>query len=238
MASSTVINENILKISYLNIRGQTGLPFSKQSQIDDFVKHNDIDILHCQEIDIQEDTFNECSYLLASYNLVHNNSQNRYGTASFIRNEFSIENLNCDTNGRVISFNINDVTFTNLYMPSGNDAIMRTNREDYFAEKIPQILNGKTTGCIGGDVNCILQKEEATKNQDNKMSPSLKKLLQTFSWKDSFRQLYPGIKSYSRYYENAIHGDGATRIDRNYHYGDMGSQNQVSKNEPTVQNQT
>ena len=107
-------------------------------------------------------------------------------------------------------------------MPCGNDPIMRTNRENYFAEKIPQVLiNSKSSGCIGGDFNCIVSKVDATKNQENKMSPSLKKLIQTFSWKDSFRELYPQSKSFSRYYENAAHGDGATRIDRNYNYGDV-----------------
>ena len=215
-------NESSLVVAYLNNRGQTGLPISKQKQIEDFVKLYNIDILHCQEIDIQEDTFRECNYLISTYNIVPNNSQNRYGTASLIRNELNTENLNCDTNGRVISFNINEVTFTNLYMPSGNDPIMRTNRENYFAEKIPQILiNGKSTGCIGGDFNCILSKDDATKNPDNKMSPSLKKLVQTFSWKDSFRVLHPKAQIFSRYYESAAYGEGATRIDRNYNYGDL-----------------
>ena len=59
--ASTTEKSNILKISYLNIRGQTSLPSSKQSQIEDFVKLNNIDILHCQDIDIQEDSLNDCN---------------------------------------------------------------------------------------------------------------------------------------------------------------------------------
>ena len=158
----------------------------------------------------------------SSFNIIKNNSLNKYGTASFVINEFCIENLNCDTDGRVISFNIDNITFSNFYMPSGNDQTMRNKRENYFAEIIPQLLiNSKTNGCAGGDFNCIINKRDATKNQENKMSPSLKKLVKTFSWEDSYRILYPNSQSFSRYYDNVTHGDGATRIDRNYQYGDI-----------------
>ena len=62
MASSSE-NENTLKIAYMNIRGQTGLNLQKQLQIEHFIRINDIDILHCQEIDVDENTFNDCNKL-------------------------------------------------------------------------------------------------------------------------------------------------------------------------------
>ena len=60
MASS---NEIYLHIAYMNIRGQTGLNLEKQRQIEHFICENDIDILHCQEIDVSQDTFNECNFI-------------------------------------------------------------------------------------------------------------------------------------------------------------------------------
>ena len=39
--------------------------------------------------------------------------------------------------------------------------------------------------------------------------------------KDSFRELHPSSSIFSRYYENDRSGAGATRIDRNYHWGDI-----------------
>ena len=45
--------------------------------------------------------------------------------------------------------------------------------------------------------------------------------MKTFSWLDSFRQLFPNTRNYSRYYGHERFGDGATRIDRTYHYGEM-----------------
>ena len=72
---------------------------------------------------------------------------------------------------------------------------------------------------IGGDFNCILDKEDCTRYRDSKMSPSLKRLVRTFSLKDSFRTIHPEVKTYSRFYER--NGEGASRIDRSYNWGNI-----------------
>ena len=48
---------DILTISYLNIRGQTGFKVDKQFQVEDFLKQSKSDILHLQEIHIEDGTF-------------------------------------------------------------------------------------------------------------------------------------------------------------------------------------
>ena len=122
-------------------------------------------------------------------------------------------------------FDIDNMTFGNIYLPSGSDNVSRSSRENYCSEIIPQLLiNCKMSGCCGGDFNCISKKEDATKNPESKMSPSLKRLERIFSWQDSFRTLYPSKKCFSRYYANDRHGDGASRIDRSYHFGEVGIQ--------------
>ena len=127
------------------------------------------------------------------------------------------ENIKFDTNGRIIVFNLGNMTFGNVYLPSGNDPVMRNSRENNSAEVIPQLLlNCKPKGCIGGDWNCITEACDATKNSSQKMSPSLKRLMKNFSWSDSLRSLYPDSLIYSGYYEHSRYGDGATRIDRQY----------------------
>ena len=204
----------------MNIRGQTGLKTSKQVQIENFLKHYSIDILHCQEINILEDSFENCSFLNSSYDIISNNASNKYGTCSFISNTLQQpQNIKFDSNGRVIVFDIENITFCNVYLPSGNDPLMRGSRENYSAETIPQLLiNRKDSGVIGGDWNSIVTEMDATKNQAQKVSPSLKRLIRNFSWKDSFRSVHPDAKIFSRYYEHSISGEGATRIDREYHW--------------------
>ena len=74
--------------------------------------------------------------------------------------------------------------------------------------------------CVG-DFNCIIDKKDATRNQAEKISPSLKRLVSTLEWKDVFRLLHPDDLVYSREYDNAVHVAGATRIDHWYKYGDV-----------------
>ena len=123
-------NKNILTLAYLNIHGQSGLKLEKQFQIEDFLKTNNVDILHCQEINIDEETFSTCDFISSSYNIVSNNSSNKYGTASLVKNEFGIENIVKDTGGRVVMFDIDNMTFGNIYLPSGSDNVSRSNRDN------------------------------------------------------------------------------------------------------------
>ena len=140
----------------MNIRGQTGLDEAKQLQIESFIKSNRIDILNCQEINIDDNSFNNCDFISSSYEIITNNARNKYGTCCILANDLGYENVKVDTNGRVIAFNIGNITFCNVYLPSGNDPLIRNSRENYAAEIIPQILiNSKDMGCIGGDWNSI-----------------------------------------------------------------------------------
>ena len=97
----------------------------------------------------------------------------------------------------------------------------RASREQYCAETLPSLLiHSKSTGCIGGDLNCIIDKKDATKHPDAKMSPSLKRLVKAFHWQDCFRELHPVDLIFSRYYANT-RAEGATRIDRLYRWGEI-----------------
>jgi len=188
-------SNKLLCIAYINIHGQTGLTIEKQLQIENSMIRNDIDICHCQEIHVEDNTFEECTLLSSSYNITSNSSDNRYGTASLDKNCHNISNINLDIDGKVIIFDIENITIGNIYLPSG-------------------------TGLIGGDWNCILNKEDATNYPEQKLFPSLVRLVKTFSFQDSYRILYPSRKCFSRYYETKF-GGGASQFDRNYQYGQI-----------------
>ena len=124
----------------MNIRGQTGLTRAKQVQIESFLTKNNLDVLHLQEINIVEDSFSTCETICSSFNILSNNAASKYGTASIIKSDLIPENILMDTEGRAIVFNIGSFTCANLYLRSGTDGASRTSRENYFAEKIPQLL--------------------------------------------------------------------------------------------------
>ena len=110
----------------MNIRGQTGLTLSKQTQIELFIKKYDLDALHLQEINIESESFSKCHYLSANYNIWANNSVNKYGTASIIRSDLNPENFRYDTQGRIQIYDIGNLTIGNIYFHSGTDSKSKT----------------------------------------------------------------------------------------------------------------
>ena len=90
----------VLVQAYLNVHGQTGLPVTKQKQIEDFMIRNRIDILHCQEINIDDESFSQCQYISSNFSIIQNNAINKYGTATLVRNVFSPVDIRLDTLGR------------------------------------------------------------------------------------------------------------------------------------------
>ena len=71
-----MVGNNILVQAFINIHGQTGLTLAKQSQIEDFICRNRVDILHCQEINIDDDSFSQCNYIKSNFNILPNNAVN------------------------------------------------------------------------------------------------------------------------------------------------------------------
>ena len=64
----------------------------------------------------------------------------------------------------------------------------------------------------------MYNKEDCTKNPESKFSHSMKRVIQTFNLKDSFRALHPSDRIFSRYYVRQGQ-EGASRIDRSSHWG-------------------
>ena len=211
-----------LVLAYLNCRGQSGFNESKQLQVENFIKCNNIDILHLQESHLEDETFSQCKFILSNFTIIKNNSPSRYGTACLVKSSLPVEDIILHHSGRIILFNVGGVTFGNVYLPSGSDGQSRSSRENFCGEIVPNLLiNSKQSGIIGGDWNNILAKEDCTRQPENKLSPCLKRLVSTFSWIDCYRHLHPSIRNYSHYYSNHRAGTGATRIDRCYSWGEI-----------------
>ena len=212
---------SILTVAFLNIRGQSGLTVVKQLQIEAFAKVNNCDIVNLQEAHIEEDSFSTCDFICSSYNSIDNNSITKYGTACLVKSELCAENIRVDSQGRVIVFDIGQITLANMYLHSGTDSKSRTARENYSCEIIPALLNNcKAAGVAGGDLNCIIDKKDATHHPEAKFSKGFQRLVKLKEWEDSFRTLHPNQVAFSRHYENT-RASGATRIDRSYHYGGL-----------------
>ena len=216
------MTEQFLKIGFMNIRGQTGLTNAKEIEIEAFIIRERLDVLHLQEVNISEDSFSSSNSFSSQFSIISNNAANRYGTATIVKADITTSNVLFDTKGRAIVFDIGNLTLANLYLPSGSDSLSRAERENYFSTVIPHLLlNRQDSGCIGGDMNCIIDKRDCTNHAANKMSPCLAKLVKTFNMKDSFRSRHPTTISFSHFYHTTHQGEGATRLDRSYDWGGM-----------------
>ena len=54
---------SVLRVLYINIRGQSKFSLEKQLQLTDLIRHYKSDIIHLQEIDIDENVFEHCSFI-------------------------------------------------------------------------------------------------------------------------------------------------------------------------------
>ena len=72
---------------------------------------------------MDDETFSTCNFISSTFNIVSNNSLNKYGTASLVKSELEIENIRCDTEGRVIVVDLGELTLSNIYLNSGTDTI-------------------------------------------------------------------------------------------------------------------
>ena len=159
---------------------------------------------------------------MSNFSIIQNNSQTRYGTASLVKSSLVVDDIILHHSGRVILFNIGELTFGNVYLPSGTDGASRNSREKFCGETIPNLMiNSKLSGIVGGDWNNIIDQVDCTRHPEAKMSPCLKRLVSVYSWTDSFRHLHPDTRNYSHHYSNTRTGSGATRIDRSYSFGEV-----------------
>ena len=87
-----------------------------------------------------------------------------------------------------------------MYLEAGTDAPSRAAREKYCGEVLPMMLvNRCSVGCIGGDWNSIINKNDATNQPASKLSSNLTGLAKSFKWSDSHRYLFPQNLDFSHY---------------------------------------
>ena len=148
---------------------QSGLSVTKQQITQDFIQRNNIDILHCQKINIEEHSFTDCDFINTNFYIYPNKSVNKFGTASLVKNNFKVENILTETEGRGVKLDISSLTLGNFYLHSGTDPLSRGKRETFCGVTIPQLLtNRKGSGEIGGDWNCIISDQDCTKHPEAK----------------------------------------------------------------------
>ena len=87
-----------LKVATLNCYRQSG--FGSAKQISNFISQHKLDVVHFQEINLDEDSFGESS-ISSLFDIYPNNSVTGYGTGTIVGNHIKVDKLVNDTEGRV-----------------------------------------------------------------------------------------------------------------------------------------
>ena len=165
-----------MKVAFINTYGQSGLSNQKLLELENFIEFNRLDIVCLQETDIQENTFSGCS-ILNRFNPIINNNKSGYGTCTLIRKNINYENVVKDSEGRLISIDIGNMSIVNIYLHSGTDQVSKNEREDFISNIPNVLLYKKGAGILGGDMNSIVDKRDAINYPEQKMSKCFKKLI-------------------------------------------------------------
>ena len=218
--------DQTLTVGFLNILGQSKLKQSKQNQIQFIMQEHKIDILHLQETNISEGAFDFCPFIANNYQILAQNNDSGFGVCSLVHNKLLTENEIRHPSGRLIAFDVGNLTMVNVYLPSGADTNAKNQREEFCGVTIPNLLlHGLKAGLAGGDWNNITSPADCSHHPEQKLSPNLKKLTSLLKWKDCFRLIHPKTTTYSHHYNRQMSGQGlaqgGSRLDRAYMWGDV-----------------
>ena len=173
-------------ISTFNINGLNDE--NKQLQLIDFVNTNNIDILMLQECNLR--SLENVNHMFKSFFHIYlNPSINlKGGTAILIKRSLPITviDLEKSADSRIMSLRLKycnqELHIVNIYAHSGNNFI--NEREILFQNEILYYLRRNLSNTIiGGDWNCIINKNDSTTNNCH-MSNALTTLVRELRFKD------------------------------------------------------
>ena len=126
-----------INVCYLNFKAQSGMTETKLKELDDLIHTKRLDIIGLQEVKITDKTFLNCTNINGNFNIIQNNSYNKYGTGLLIN-----RNLRTDTEGRIMVIDIPDLNLTcaNLYLQCGTDSRSKAHREHQICTLLPDLL--------------------------------------------------------------------------------------------------
>ena len=146
----------MIKLLTLNIAGLSRV--EKRLAVLNLLKDHEIDIACLQEV-----TFAQCQHLEGAYALYSNLGPRKRGTAMLVRRGLQASNLLVEPDGRLISIDVNDVTYIGLYAPSGSNN--KKDRSEFFKITVPAyFLAGKNPAILIDDFNAVENSNDRGRN--------------------------------------------------------------------------
>lgn len=195
MASSTC-PYNIFTVNAHQMR--TAL---KAVAFNDFLRDN-----HCDIAFVQEITRAALDYITDFTVLANVDPTMETGTAILTRPGTVLTDVTLLPSGRAIMGTIGDVTFINVYAPSGDIPAQRM----FYGHQLVELLGRSTNKIImGGDFNAVLSAADQIPRPN--ISPELDALVGALRLQDTWRVLHPRETQFTFFYPT-----GRSRLDRIY----------------------
>ena len=155
----------MINIATFNMAGIT-LSDKRRILLNFFLQH-DLSVVCLQEI-----TFTNGLIFTQHYNMFVNLGPRKRGTAILVRQELSAKNAQFEPEGRLLSVEVEGLSFACIYAPSGDG--LKAKREQFFRLTIPSYCTTlKNPFILIGDFNAV---EEGTERRNNKSNePNFRK---------------------------------------------------------------
>ena len=164
------------------------LPEKRQILLNFFLSHN-LDIVCLQEI-----AFSHCTIFTRNYNIFSSLGPRKRGTAILVRQELRAKNAQFEPEGRLLSVEVEGLTFVSIYAPSGTG--QKAERDHFFRFTIPSFCTTfKTPYVMLGDFNAVedcTERRTNTTNAPRVRNPdvkALRELVSTFELIDVWRAI-------------------------------------------------
>lgn len=174
----------------------------KLAALKDFLYDSGTDIAFLQEVVTTDFS------IPGFFEIFNVSAETNTGTAVFIREGIPVNQIERLESGRGIAFCVFDVTFVNIYAPSGNTN--RQARAKFYKEEIVYFLRRNPANLIlGGDFNCVLSRKDQFPNFNG--SPELRNLVAGLQLKDAWEMKHSEYIEYTY-----VSSNSSSRLDRIY----------------------
>ena len=151
------------------------------------------------------------------------------GVGVIYKNSLEILEIHAWQPGRILYVKLSDVSFVNVYAPSGQTK--KHERNIFYSETLLRNLSVKS--CLPillGDFNCILKRDDTTANFGSKFCRPLHDLVNVMNYTDAWTHLHPGVVEFTFFRR----GVAPSRLDRIYVPGHLVSEIQSIRHQATT----
>ncbi len=204
----TKINMTSKFLKVASINTQRILQDSRLATLKNFCIDQGFDVVGLQEV-----RFHNVLNFEPHYNLITNHETERGGTAFLIKKELKFKNIVKEAEGRVLTLEIEDITFVNIYAPAGKT--QKEERNSFYQSTLPSFIPmDRSSTILFGDFNAvdnITDRMSNTGARNESVCKSLVTLTSSFDLVDCWKRLHPEHLGHSYY-----HQKGSSRLDRFY----------------------